>query len=89
MTDAEAAWPTAERQLCDKLLTAWFEHGSNSDEFLSLIRQAVHEFDVETVIFTLLAISTTLTEILGEILGPDNARALSAHFTATQEAPTT
>ena len=82
MTDEiEAAWPSAERQLCDKLLTAWFEEGCTSDEFNAMVRQAVHEFDVETVIFTLVAISSTLTRVLGEILGPDNARHLSTHVT--------
>lgn len=63
----------AEKQLCDELLMCWLEHGSGSVEFCSLLRHAAHEFDTETIMFTLLAIVTTLLGVIGEHIGMDVA----------------
>lgn len=60
---------TAERILSDELLTCWLTHGPASDEFMSLVAMAVHEFDAETVISTLTAICSVLIKTAADHLG--------------------
>ena len=59
----------AERTLASELIACWLIHGPSSDEFGSLVAHAATEFDAETVISTLTAITCVLIEFAGSHLG--------------------
>lgn len=60
---------TPERILSDELLTCWLLHGPDSDEFMSLVAMAAHEFDAETVISTLTCVCAVLIRVAADHLG--------------------
>lgn len=81
---------TAERQLCDELLTCWVEHGAESPEFQSMVNHASTEFDTADIILTLTAICDALTTAVGRtVLGgtPEVRDLIRSNFPYHQEAP--
>lgn len=65
MTDAPDQ--TAERRLCDQLLTAWI--GGGGDTFEELVAHALTEFDARTVVVTIISIAACFISIADDNIG--------------------